>query len=78
MHFGVFVFFPSSYHDSFQTPALLTSACSPLTCFSNLSTTVSSFLVGLLSGLGISIVFDLLGRNGIGVEGLELKNYFSN
>jgi hypothetical protein len=59
-----------------HTPVLLTSVCSPLTCFSNFSTTLSSFLVGLDSGLGISIVFDLFGRNGIGVVGLEDKNYF--
>jgi hypothetical protein len=62
-----------------QTPALLTSACSPFTAASNLSTTLLLSLsfglsLGLLSGLGISIVFDLFGRNGIGVEGLELKN----
>jgi hypothetical protein len=53
----------------------LTSACSPLTAFSNLSTTLLlSSVLGLDSGLDISIVFDLLGRNGMGVEGLEDKN----
>jgi hypothetical protein len=57
------------------TPALLTSAPSPLTAISNFSTTLLAFLSGLSSGLGISIVFDLFGRNGIGVEGLEDKNY---
>ena len=65
------------------TPALLTSACSPLTAASSLSTIVlffSSFsasLVGLDSGLRISIVFDRLGRKGMGVVGLEERNYAS-
>jgi hypothetical protein len=64
---------------TFQTPALLTSTPSPLTCASNLSTSVlffsSSFRDGLASGLGMSRVFDLLGRNGIGVDGLDERNY---
>jgi hypothetical protein len=37
----------------------------------------SASLVGLDSGLGISIVFDLLGRKGMGVVGLEERNYVS-
>jgi hypothetical protein len=68
---------PKSFttHPSLQTPALLTSAPSPFTAASNLSTTLLlSLSRGLLSGLGISSVFDRLGLNGIGVEGLLDKN----
>jgi hypothetical protein len=68
---------PKSFttRSSLQTPALLTSAPSPFTAASNLSTTLLlSLSRGLLSGLGISSVFDLLGLNGMGVEGLLDKN----
>jgi hypothetical protein len=68
---------PKSFttRSSLQTPALLTSAPSPFTTASNLSTTLLlSLSRGLLSGLGISSVFDLLGLNGMGVEGLLDKN----
>ena len=65
-----------------HTPPLFTSACSPFTAFSKVSTNVLlcsfSFCVGLDSGLGISIVFDLLGLNGMGVEGREERNYQAN
>jgi hypothetical protein len=61
------------------TPALLTSAWLPLTAASSLSTIVLPscllFRVGLDSGLGISRVFDRLGRKGMGVVGLDDRNY---
>jgi hypothetical protein len=63
-----------------HTPAPWTPA-SPLTLASSLSTSVLCpfvgfclYNLGLISGLGISRVFDLFGLNGFGVLGLEFKN----
>lgn len=71
-----------STHNTRTFPLLIRNTqCVPFTLASSRFTSglpSYSFLpacLGLDSGLGISMVFDRLGRKGIGVDGLEERNY---